>query len=969
MKVKELKPLLVKASVINLDRPLPFENFYLSFVQVGQYKLHSLLSTKQLGRLTEAAHISLERNLLERLVGLSTEVLLSEFDRFRSEPIVPKESSDRFLYDRFISSLFGEKTLLLQEYPILEKLMDAVINTWVEFIVKFLTRLDADILELAKIFANGSDLGKVEVVAINLADPHYNNESALVLTFPSGIDVIYNPRDMKLGIAFNELLNWCNQQNIPMSLKPVKILAGEGYGWQELVKQKDCVDRSSVQHFYQRAGMLSALLFILGAKDCNQDNLVAVGEHPYIININELLGPEISGAIEDDRWFHDSVLQTGMLPRWNGDMYTANALDSSPLGNIFPKQTNSIKEWEFINTDRMRLVSKVTVIPAGQNVVVLDGKTVSPQDYLAEIISGFQEIYQLFLRQQDFLLSSDSPLAAFQHCRSRFQFRSNKTYGVICQQALKPQFLQGETGLIDNLLRHHAPSNVPINQHPQLQGILQTEIRSLQQQTIPIFSVGCDNTDLVVDSELSIAGFFTKSAYQRLVDRVKSLSTEQMAVQVEVIRSSFVAKFTHLKKNEAILQGDFPVAESLSPADLQDEAYNIGNELVSNAIWDGDSCNWLALEYMFTANRYQLDVLDDSLFTGKAGVGVFLAALGKLSGDLRFKKVALGALEPFRRSIRSQKTRPELLRSEFGLLGLGGNVYSMVKVSQFLQDSALLEDAVQAAKLLTPELIAADQKLDVIFGVAGALLGLLSLYEATQDASVLETAVLCGEHLLANRSDVAPRAWMTIKSESTQPLTGFSHGAAGFSLALLRLYAATNNADFLAAAQEGIDYEHGVFNETVQNWPDFRMSEQEDKIRYMDTWCHGSTGIGLARLASYSILPSPEIRRDIAIALSNSQQNDAFTSGVDYLCCGSVGRIDLLMVASEVLGDQQLVRAAQENATIMIVSAKSSGAYSLLPHILDTKFSPSFYKGSAGVGYQLLRIVNPTLFPSITIWK
>jgi type 2 lantibiotic biosynthesis protein LanM len=968
MQVKELEPLLVKVSVLNPDRPLPFEDFYLSFVQVGRDKRHNLLSTKQLGRLIEEAHISLERNLLERLVGLSTEVLLSEFDQSRSELIVPTQNSDRILYDKFISGLSDGKTALFQEYLILEKLIDTVINTWVEFIVRFLARLDADILKLAKTFGNGSDLGKVEFVTINLADPHYNNEPALTLIFSSGTEVVYNPRDMKLDIAFNELLNWCNQQNISMSLQPVKILAGEGYGWQELVKQKDCIDRLSGQHFYQRAGMLSALLFILGAKDCDQDNLVAVGEYPYLINVDELLSPEISGAVEDDCWFHESVLQTGVLPRWNGDMYTANALDSSPLGNIFPKQTNSVKEWEFINTDRMRLVSKVTVIPAGQNVVVREGKTVSPQDYLAEIISGFQEIYQLFLQQQDFLLSADSPLATFQHCRSRFQLRSNKTYGVICQQALKPQFLQGETGLIDNLLRHHAPSNVPINQHPQLPGILQAEIRSLRQQTIPSFSVGCDSTDLVVDGGLLIAGFFAKSAYQRLVDRVKSLSAKQMAVQVEVIRSSFVAKFAYLKKNEAILQGDFPAAESLSPADLQEEAYRIGNELVSNAIWDGDGCNWLALEYMFKANRYQLDVLNDSLFTGKAGVGVFLAALGKLSGDKWFKKVALGALEPFRRSIRDQQIRPELLRSEFGLLGLGGNIYSMVKVSQFLQDSTLLEDAVLAAKLLTPELIAIDQRLDIVFGVAGALLGLLSLYEFTQDFSVLAAAVLCGEHLLANRGNILPRAWITIKNEGNQPLTGFSHGAAGISLALLRLYAVAGDTKFLAAAQEGIEYERSVFNTSVQNWPDFRILQQNGEVGYMDTWCHGRIGIGLARLASWSIFPSVEVRQDIDIALSNCQKNGVFIQGTDHLCCGNVGRIELLTVAAQLLGDQQLLRSAQDGVAKMITIARSNSAYGFLPHFLSTRFSSGFYSGSVGLGYQLLRVADPQLLPSIAIW-
>jgi type 2 lantibiotic biosynthesis protein LanM len=966
---KKLVSSSIRNSLVDTSRNLPFGAFYIPFMDAGQETLFNLLSIAQINILTDEAHQKLSLKLLEKLVFLGAETLLSEFEKFRSNSTIENiEDQGSTIHNKFVVGLLDNDIYLMQNYPTLEKLILTTVDLWVVHAAEFINRLCADLSALKETFGHGVELGQVKSIEPYLPNKFDGVRSALTLTFSFGTQVIYNPVNMNLDKVFNELLTWCNHQGISRSFQPAKILAGEGYGWRELVAQKDCVDRSAVQHFYQRAGMLSALLFILGAKECDQDNLIAAGEYPYLVNIDTLISPEISDMTEDDRWFHDSVLKTGILPRWNSDMYTANALDSSPLGNIFPKQTNTIKEWEFVNTDQMRLVSKITVIPAGQNAVVLEGKTVSPQDYLEEIISGFQEVYQLFSRQQDLLLGATSPLAAFQHCRSRFQLRSNKTYGVICQQALKPQFLQGETGLIDNLLRHHAPSNVPINQHPQLQGILQAEIRSLQQQTIPIFSVGCDSTDLVFDGELLIEGFFAKSAYQRLIDRVKSLGAEQMAVQVEVIRSSFIAKFTHLKKNEAILQGDFPVTESLSPADLQEEADNIGNELVSSAIWDGDSCNWLALEYMFTANRYQLDVLDDSLFTGRAGVGVFLAALGKLSGNLRFKKVALGALEPFRRSIRSQKARPELLRSEFGLLGLGGNVYSMVKVSQFLQDSALLEDAVQAAKLLTPELIAADQKLDVIFGVAGALLGLLSLYEATQDASVLETAVLCGEHLLANRSDVAPRAWMTIKNESTQPLTGFSHGAAGFSLALLRLYAAAGNTEFLAAAEEGIEYERSVFNETVQNWPDFRLLEQKGEVSYMDAWCHGSTGIGLARLASWSILPSAEVRQDIEFALSTSQKNGTFAQGVDYLCCGSVGRIELLVVASELLADRQLLQAAQAGAAKMVTTARSNGAYGFMPHLSSTKFSSGFYKGSTGVGYQLLRAADPQSFPSIAAW-
>lgn len=74
-----------------------------------------------------------------------------------------------------------------------------------------------------------------------------------------------------------------------------------------------------------------------------------------------------------------------------------------------------------------------------------------------------------------------------------------------------------------------------------------------------------------------------------------------------------------------------------------------------------------------------------------------------------------------------------------------------IKVSQFLKDTSLLEDAKKAANLITPELIADDKSLDIISGNSGAILGLLTLYHQTKDLTALDKAVLCGQHLLANR--------------------------------------------------------------------------------------------------------------------------------------------------------------------------------------------------------------------------
>ena len=53
------------------------------------------------------------------------------------------------------------------------------------------------------------------------------------------------------------------------------------------------------------------------------------------------------------------------------------------------------------------------------------------------------------------------------------------------------------------------------------------------------------------------------------------------------------------------------------------------------------------------------------------------------------------------------------------------------------------------AELVTDELIAADKRLDVIGGSAGAILCLLRLYRDGQSEAVLRRAVKCGEHLLA----------------------------------------------------------------------------------------------------------------------------------------------------------------------------------------------------------------------------
>ncbi len=959
-------------SPIDCQNPLPFEDFYLPFILVGRRKLEADFSaTHPLELLSREAWEALERSLLQKLVDLGAKILLFEFYKFREsqsshDKINSQESQSKALYCDFVQNLLQDGGLaFFQQYPVLARLIATTINLWVESTTEFLQRLQDDLSAIELTFSNRKSLGKVKEIETSLSESHNGGRSVFVLTFSSGIKVVYKPKDLGIDVAFNQLLDWCNQQDTSLPFKLTKILNRQGYGWVEFIEHQPCKDKTAVQRFYKRAGMLLSLLYVFGTSECHKTNVIASSENPILIDADILMSPVTQSFDESEDWFIDSVLKTGFLPCWEGNIASTNTRDSSVLGGIYPQQVNSSREWKFINTDGMQLTPKTTIIPPCNNVVVLTGKIVSSNGYLEEIVTGFEEMYRLLIQQKETLLAENSPLLAFKSLKSRFILRPSNAYNLIAQHSLSPQYLRSgvDYGIaIDTLSRAYLTAE----EKPDAWAILPAEMKYLQQQDIPYFTVSCNNDTLDVGLDQTIKHFFKTSSYQQLISRLQSLDEQDLALQIKLIRGSFYVRFSHLIKKNAGPQADFSQLLPLTPKQLQQEALSIGNSLIANAIINNDSWNWIAIEYMFNAKRYRLQALDDSLYQGRVGVSLFLAALAKLTGKSEFQEVALAALFPLRQSLQKTKNTGRLIKSGLGVAGLGGIIYSLVKISQFLQEPALLEDAQQAAKLITLEAIAGDQILDIMGGVAGAIMGLLSLYQETGEPVILDTAIACGDHLLSKRSNTVPRAWQTIRKT---PLTGLSHGAAGNALALLRLYAVTANTAYLSAGQEGIAYEQSVFDQSARNWPDFRFWEETNQISFMHAWCHGSVGIGLARLGGLGILQTEEIDANIQVALENTQNYGISSRDIDHLCCGSLGRTELFVVASQKLGNQNWLKTARKHAGWVVERSKENGGYTFFFDFPNSLFNPSFFQGTAGVGYQLLRLASPELLPSVLIWE
>lgn len=1006
---------------IDLKNPLPFEDVLLPAILVARQKLLIYLrklsfspDNTLLDMLTEKAYLSMEHNLLQKLADLSSKTLEFEFSHFRPfgqnllnslEKKIEDTSSKKY-YNSFVQDLLGDGLLtFFDKYPVLARLIATSVEFWVEAIATFLQDLDSDVLEINKVFncceqlnedKNNikNELGKVIQIKPGLSDYHNQNRSVIALTFESGLKLIYKPKTLALEIAYNQFLDWCNQCSIPLSFKVLKIINCDTHGWVEYVEHLPCDDEAAVKRFYKRSGMLLCILYVLGGTDCHYENLIANGEHLVLIDSETVIhheaniftdSPEATqaniAAVEN---FSDSVLRSGLLPRWELRKDNETVYDISGLRSFDPKQTSQrVKRWKSINTDDMRLGYESVPISTQQNTPILNGIVLSANDYVDELIDGFEQMYCFLMKQREALLGNEGYLAIFQTQQVRFLFRSTQVYFVVLQKTLVPELLRNG---VDRSIELDILSRafLTVKEKPNTWPILQAELNSIQQLDIPYFGAFSNSDVLTRGLEQPIKNYFKEPSYNKAILRLKQLNKTDLFQQVSLIKGAFCARSAHspqVNKTPNYYSFNNHVVTDLSQTipltreQLLLNAKIIATEIQERAICGTDgSVNWIGLGYLANAERYQLQIIGESLYDGNCGIALFLAALTSVTHSVQLRNLALGALQSLRRILQTSDSdfsqRFALQIGIGGGVGLGSLIYSLVKISQFLNETSLLEDALQTANLVTSESIASDRKLDITHGVAGTILGLLTLYSQTGNLGVLNKAIVCGQHLLKHcfRVDNYVKYWTTFEKK---PLTGLAHGAAGIACALLRLYTVTQEKVYLEAACEGIAYETNVFSANAANWPDFRGVSTNGQPRFnVVNWCNGAPGIGLARLSSLPILKTKEIFQDIEVALQTTQKYGL--QGVDFLCCGNFGRIELLLVAAQKLSRPHLLESANKQAAWIVTQAEKIGTYQLFPNLPSYEFgafSPSFFRGTAGIGYQLLRLAYPEILPSVLLWE
>jgi type 2 lantibiotic biosynthesis protein LanM len=974
--------------------PIPFEEFYFPCLQVARNLLKDALK-EQFDNynklLTSNVQTTLERRLLESLARIFVPTLMQEFAQFRTSgnalrdflTISVQGASKRDKYEAFLQNHLQDGFLsLFEKYSVLGRLAAITIDFWVESTSELVNRLITDWLAVQQCFSPNQPLTKVVNIAVGLSDNHKRGRTVAALTFDSGLKLIYKPKDLALEVAFGDLLKWCNQHRINLAFKCPEVLNCSTHGWTQYIESLSCDTEDEVRRFYQRSGMLMCLIHILEGKDCHYENLIASGEYPVLVDMETLLHPEIknSESVQIQTYpqitqkLADSVLRTALLPM--KDMVVAInilSIDMSGLGKV-EEQTVPSLTWKHINTDGMKVEHETINFAPKTNVPILNGVFVEPKNFINEVVTGFKQMYRWVMEHREQLLSQDSPLMQFADRECRLLFRNTRTYESILLNSCQPNFM--EVGMarsvgLDVLSRGFLASS----NKPNFWNILAAEKHEMEQLDIPMLTANTSSKHLHLVNGTIIPDLFEKLSFERVICRVQSLSEADLMFQSQVISLSLCSRFLEepkLNQSDSLSSPAHGTAlkDSITPEILLNESINIARTFEQQFVKTSDnSIAWLGIGYQHSNQSFYIQDPGLNLYDGCVGVSLFLAALAKVSGNSQWRDLSLTILNPLRQVL--QGLTSGINHTLLKRLGIGGAegiasvIYGLVRISQLLDETLLLQEAHQLRVLITPEQITADKIFDVVGGTAGTILGLLSLFAATEKMTpspVLELAIACGEHLLNHQAgnQDEPKAWKTWRDRR---LTGFSQGAAGIAYALLRLYAVTEDSRWLQAAQEAIAYEQTKFSPDAQNWLDMRSGEPKFQV----SWAHGAAGIALARLGGLSVLDTDSIRQQIAIGLETTQQSMVW--GVDSLCWGNFGRIETLLVAAQTLNCPHLLTAAHQATAVVLEKARSQGTFTLFLHGSSQTMNPGFFQGLSGIGYQLLRLAYPEQLPSVLLWQ
>lgn len=863
----------------------------------------------------------------------------------------------------FAESLRAPESALaiLRQYPVLARALVETVDRWVRVSLELLERLAGDWTDLRALFSPEADPGALTEAKTGLGDSHRGGRTVVLFRFETGLRLIYKPKSLGVEAAFQNLLDWTAQKGFEPGFRTLRLLDRSAYGWIEFVEAGPCADEAAVRRFYQRQGGYLALLWLLDATDFHWENLIASGEHPVLVDLEALFEPrqrELGTTVDEarvGRVLEKTVLTTGLLPTRTWADGDGEGVDLSGLAGTGGQTAPPILRTEHSGTDEMRFALLPMEIPAGHNLPTLDGATATVSQYMDEVVDGFTRMVRLFLEHREEMAAPGGPLDAFADTEVRIIVRPTRNYALLLFESFHP-YVVGDALDRDRMLDRLW---LAAREHPVAERVVSAERRDLLHGDIPMFTTRPGTRDIWSSDGERYADLQPDSGLERVLRRLQRLDEGELALQAWLVHNS-LATIDLGRGRHA--QYDFREAAPPSREDLLAAAMEVGDRLAAIALRGPRDAHWLAAQTIGASNKWTLQPARLDLHLGLPGIILFLAWLGEITGEPRIPDLARAALVTLREQLRQGR---QILNNIGAFSGWGGLVWMLTHLGVLWKDEELLAEAERIAREEIPPGIPVDENNDLISGASGCLIALLTLHEARPADHLVQSAVQCGERLLARALPMERGVGWHLKIAGPTPLAGISHGVAGIAWPLLRLAAVTGDGRYREIALAALEYERSLYNPEKRNWPDLREGatlEEAAEPHYMWAWCHGAPGVGLGRLAGLPYLDDATVREEIETAVESTLENGF---GRNHgLCHGDLGNLEVVTLAAERLSRPDWAQRAGRIAGGILAGIRESGWFFGIPGRTEP---PGMMVGLAGIGYGLLRLAAPERVPSVLI--
>jgi len=955
----------------------PFFEFAIPFLKYTKYKIiQKIQENSTLNTLLSEDKVliqSILSPLAEQILKISSKTLIYELNKERLQGhLVGQTREERYRF--FIATKFNNSasfSQLLDEYPVLGRLISEKMNFLYNSIFNALNDWILDREKVIKEFSGTfQSIARLDL----MGDVHNAGKAVLKFTFTDNTSIIYKPRPLSIDVHFQQLLQWVNKKGISDSFNTLKVVDCKDHGWVEYVEHRPCSTMDEVNNFYKRQGRYLAILYMLNATDFHYENIIACGEHPYLIDLESLFHHSTSkkdkiatATQKAEELLDNSVIGTTLLPVRINNPRFAEA-NFSGLGNNEGIVVTSVIENS--HTDEMCMKKKTLLIkPEVTHLPSYKGMPISYEQFTSYIIEGFTEVYKIFMEEKETLLSEDGPIYKFEKDKIRIILRPTYYYGRILESSKHPKYLKNgidRVQLFDLLWR--ATADIP-----NLYKVVHSECQDLLQEDVPYLYTSVNSRNIRDCREKCIEDFFNETPLERVINKIENICLTDLEQQIEFINASFhsnqleetnpIDKLETLMSKEQDKEELFKVDKNHLNKSILEEAKRIGEEIADLAIWSDDknTITWLSMGVTRLGN-IEYSVMKLGLYSGILGMALFYAYLYKITNIPKFKDISQASVNTALKDYIHGKQDGQEDHSAY--LGYAGAIYVFMHLHSVFKRPDLIEEA---DKLLNriEELIDHDSQFDILSGNAGLIPICLDFYEMTGNKKAFYIAKRCGDVLLNHsHNDKGNIYWRSQDMPLDKPpLTGFSHGTAGIAWALTKLYKITNEVKYLEHAMGAIRYENLSFNPKYNNWANYSNTQrlQEDKV-YSVSWCNGATGIGLSRMKIAKLIPeNVQIQKDLYSALDSVLKNGLIKDS-HCLCHGQLGSLEFLYRGAEAIENKDLLEEVYKHLFKLMQQTKDSQWWEC--GFANKYVTPNLMVGLAGVGYQLMRFYQPNI-PSV----